>query len=487
MSDFDEGPNDGLDQRLGALRSVSGLPPTVAELHARRRQQQHRQRRLLALAGSGLAVLLVVAVALSVAFLRDAGERHDVGGHGPDTAGVVTTTAVPPPPSSPTTGGPPTSGSPTTATSPSTLPPTTSAGPRAVGPPDGPVPAGFVPVSVTFDSPDHGWVLGDAPCATPPCTSLLRTRDGGRTWHGIPAPAASVQTEGSTIAGGGARQVARVRFATDTDGWAFGTSLYATHDDGATWAPVALSGVSGDQVIALEASNGTAWALVAHCNANPNRCGSVSLYRSSVGSDAWQPVGEPLNAIVRPGETSGASALLVVHGENRWVVVGATVYGGPPEQPLQPLATPCGDPASEDAPFPGSIAVSDDSHLDLMCVSPFAATGHTTKQLMGSTDAGRHWTNSGGPTFSPSGQDGLADRGDGVLLSAESSVAAQIRRTSDNGASFSQVLSDKEGQGRTWADLGFTTRDQAVVVSVGWVLHLSRDAGATWSPMSFGS
>ena len=82
-----------------------------------------------------------------------------------------------------------------------TAPPsaTPTASPAATGPAGGPVPAAFKPVSVTFISTQTGWALGTATCAHPPCTSLVRTRDGGRTWKGIPAPVASTNTGDGSV------------------------------------------------------------------------------------------------------------------------------------------------------------------------------------------------------------------------------------------------------------------------------------------------
>jgi len=61
--------------------------------------------------------------------------------------------------------------------------------------PSGPVPPNFQPSSVTFVSPDIGWVIGQAgtpgQCANANrdiCTSIVRTDDAGKTWHGGPAP-----------------------------------------------------------------------------------------------------------------------------------------------------------------------------------------------------------------------------------------------------------------------------------------------------------
>jgi photosystem II stability/assembly factor-like uncharacterized protein len=56
-------------------------------------------------------------------------------------------------------------------------------------PSDGPVPARFAATSVTFVSADEAFVLGTAPCAHAPCTSVVRTLDRGQSWVGLPADA----------------------------------------------------------------------------------------------------------------------------------------------------------------------------------------------------------------------------------------------------------------------------------------------------------
>src|SRR5580658_1050206 len=99
----------------------------------------------------------------------------------------------------------------------------------AVRPAAGPVPSGFRPASVTFVSASLGWVLGSAPCTHKPCTSIVRTTDGGRHWAGIPAP----RFELATFAG--TRGLDRLRFADASDGFAFGSQLWATHNGGASW------------------------------------------------------------------------------------------------------------------------------------------------------------------------------------------------------------------------------------------------------------
>ncbi len=111
--------------------------------------------------------------------------------------------------------------------------------------------AGFQPASVTFVSPSAGFVLGTQACATGSCTTLGATADAGRTWvkAGVLPPALT----------GDAQGVRKVRFATASDGWAFGPQLWSTHDGGRSWRQVPEPGPVSD----VEASGGVAYAIVA--------------------------------------------------------------------------------------------------------------------------------------------------------------------------------------------------------------------------------
>lgn len=74
-------------------------------------------------------------------------------------------------------------------------------------------------------------------CARPPCTSVLRTLDGGGHWVGLPAPRAAltlVETASSATTG----DVSRIRFADPSNGWAYGPGLWATHDGARSWHQV---------------------------------------------------------------------------------------------------------------------------------------------------------------------------------------------------------------------------------------------------------
>ena len=159
-------PEDRLSQLLHSQADSyapgEGLARIEEKAHARRRGRAVRR----------VAVPLLVAVviaAIAVPLLSRGSTRHSQH-----------VTGQPPSPTAAAAPGQ------TEATSP---PPTTKQAPVArAGPAGGPVPPGFIAASVTFISNSEGWVLGTAPCGSPPCTSVLRTRDGGRSWRGIPAP-----------------------------------------------------------------------------------------------------------------------------------------------------------------------------------------------------------------------------------------------------------------------------------------------------------
>ena len=90
--------------------------------------------------------------------------------------------------------------------------------PTTTVPAGGTVPSGFDPVSFTAVSPSEYWLLGDAPCSNPVCTSIVRTTDGGSHFVGLPAPASPL-LEGQ----GSSTGINTLRFADDLDGYAFAT------------------------------------------------------------------------------------------------------------------------------------------------------------------------------------------------------------------------------------------------------------------------
>ena len=147
----------------------------------------------------------------------------------------------------------------------------------AAAPPGGPVPRGFLPASVTFVSARDGWVLGTTKtCAHAPCTSVLRTTNGGRSWAGIPAPKFRLASLGTS------QGLQRLRFATRRDGFAYGSQLWVTHNGGSSWHRVRqVPGLISD----LETAGGAAYAVTTTGTAQRQ-----TVYESPVGRDAWHRV-----------------------------------------------------------------------------------------------------------------------------------------------------------------------------------------------------
>src|SRR5271169_1684065 len=176
----------------------------------------------------------------------------------------------------------------------------------AAAPAVGPVPPGFQPVSMTFVSASEGWVLGTAPCSHAPCTSVVRTTDGGRSWVGIPAPR-------YPLSNGFGRGLDRLRFADPSDGFAYGSQLWVTHNGGASWRRVRqLPGYIAD----LEASAGRVYA--ASENQKSNR---LTIYESPAGTNSWHRV-TGLPSVIGYAELG----TITLHGTAAWIILGNRLY-----------------------------------------------------------------------------------------------------------------------------------------------------------------
>lgn len=366
----------------------------------------------------------------------------------------------------------PSSSARTTATSgPATASTSTSAHPGV--PAGGPVPRGFTPTSASFISASQGWVLGTAPCTGAVCTSVLRTRDGGRHWRGIPAPSATLGQPDSGRNG----DVSVLRFATPRDGWAGVGRLYSTHDGGASWQRRQV-GPSTSVISNIETGGGYVFATVDGCpSQGSSACSfSVRVYASPIDRDSWVPV----SPAYRGG--NGASGL-VVHGANWYLPTAGGIAIGTGTGAPRPAANPCPVDGTGQRPRP-VLAVADPAHLDALCVGPGAA-GSARWQLYGTVDGARTWVRAGGPHLEFSGVQGIADNTRGVLLAAASSGASAVLRTTDDGVRFGSSTVSAPPGGIPWADLGFTTPTQAVVVSLDTALYLSHDAGASFQRVVF--
>jgi photosystem II stability/assembly factor-like uncharacterized protein len=328
---------------------------------------------------------------------------------------------------------------------------------------NGPVPAGFRPQSVTFVSANEGWVLGTAPCHSAPCTSIVATGDGGRSWHPIPAPRARLTQFGRGTG------VGELRFAGPLDGFAYDPDLYFTHDGGASWHRVRLPGRVGD----LEASGGVVYAAV-----RAGR-GQERIYRSAANTNAWSMVaGLPVGIKGTPGEGT-----ITLHGTSAWIFIGSRLYATSTGTSWFRVQLPC-DRARK--LFADSVAAFDTHRITLLCTG-LPAAGTTAKVVYASGNGGHSFSRAG---TAPSGGDGgvLAEPAPAHIFIASSSGATFIYVSRNGGRTWQTSLFLADG-GKGWNDFGFTTATQGIAVegvpAIGSHLYLTRNGGRTWRRIRF--
>ena len=360
-------------------------------------------------------------------------------------------------------------------------------------PAGGPVPSGFRAQSATFVSSDQGWVLGSAPCATAPCTAVVRTSDDGGSWAGIPAPTDGLENprSGSTVPTG----VSEIRFADNLNGWVFGPDLWSTHDGGEMWSHT-TSGPGAQRVVDLESSGGFVYVATEQCTVQESSCPG-ELWRSSDATDAFQKVAT-FNLAPEVGYTG---SILAIHDTTGYVVIAATVgaIGAPAlyvtanGTTWSPEPNPCPADLGEI-----SVAPVDTVRAAMLC-SGQGAAGSSTKEVLATSDGGHSWVPEG--SAPPSGDGGaLSAASVSTLAIATSSAATQIYRSVNGGTTWSTPLSLNDG-GEGWGDFGFTdsTHGFAVHAPIGryqpasagatpadtGTFFVTTDGGATWSTVAF--
>jgi len=310
-------------------------------------------------------------------------------------------------------------------------------------------------------------VLGTAPCAKPPCTSILRTRDGGASWQGVPAPLAPIGVAYQL----GARAVSTIRFADGSNGWVVGRQLFATHNGGSNWRLVPLP-LDNGVITGLATGGGRVYLSAKSCGYNsPDNCLShTTVYASVIGADEWSPL--------TTSQDRSVTENLVAHGSDWYLTTTRGLYHGVGAAAPKLVGNPC--PAEGSVVTVPRIAVADARHLDAMCAGG-GAGGSASYQLYGTSDGGLHWSKAGPSRREASGLYGIADNAHGVLLAATASGGSEILRSTDDGATLVNAKISTASGGLEWTDLGFTTTNQAVVVLSHTALYLSHDAGSTWS------
>ena len=350
-------------------------------------------------------------------------------------------------------------------------PPASPSAPATPAQPTGSAaPTGFRAASVTFVSSDQAFVLGTAPGAG---TVLLRSLDRGQSWVRLAAPNVTLGRPGSS-----GPHVWGVRFASPGHGFIFGKGLWETTDGGAHWA---LDATPAGSILSLATIDGQVLALA---STNPGGAPATLLRRPLAGG-SWTAV-----ATVKSPDLLDSNDLISTQAGTAAVLDGTSVLvttnGG---LTVHHRATPSAlQPAT-----PSSVAVTSSGSLALLIAGPGAA-GSVEKVVFTSADLGAHWAKAGTP--SREGDPGtLAGGNPSSLLLTAASGASWVFRSASGGHAWATALTYGDG-GLGWADLGFTTPTNAVVIHgpadksgngdgrPGQLL-LSSNGGATWQVVSF--
>lgn len=325
---------------------------------------------------------------------------------------------------------------------------------------------GFQPLSMTAVSEQEFWVLGtDGFCSSCSAT-ILHTQDGGRTFSALPAPPFTFAHDSQSPE---PTTVNDLRFADPMNGWAFGPSLWSTHDGGQHWQRL-----SGFQYLErLEpGGGGYVYAVTDSCGVplNASVC-TVQLHRARATGDAW-------SVVLQLSMPSGPPPSLGVHGDSVWLMNGAELYGSSDDgMSFAKLKGPC------DAGLGGGI-----SPVSATVLWGFCPTG-TQGFPWRSTDSGRTVSTGAGAGTSVRG---CSNGGMVAPLSASTAFvincgASRLVETSDGGSSYHPV-SAIAGNEAWW--IGFT--DPAVgyvIVPTADAMHSqlwrTSDSGAHWTQLRF--
>lgn len=335
----------------------------------------------------------------------------------------------------------------------------------------GPVPRGFRPYSVTSVSGGVTFLLGDAPCSTVPCTSVVRSTDGGRSWTGLPAPRAPLpRWQAGRVSPGST--VRDLRFASIRDGWAFGGALYATHDGARTWRPVDVGG----SVLDLATDGSTTYAVVATCNAQGFTCEHARLRSTPTSADRWRDVAGVAGGNGGQISLSGRGGiLLLTGGSGRNSLFVRTGSGWQPAAP-----PPC--PTSVSAVSASAAS----ARLFTFCGEGAAGSVYLTTYV--SDLAGKAWQRQPGPALQvPNGEVSAAGATAEVVLVAAGSPdrGGRLARSADGGRSWADAAVPQLANG--WRYVGASSASSLVGLPAqpDGSVWTSDDAGLHWAAYRF--
>ena len=344
-----------------------------------------------------------------------------------------------------------------------TATPTTAPAPSP-SPSGQPVASGFQPESVTAISEDDFWVLGASGCSSSLCASkILQTVDGGRSFSTIQVPPSYYLAGNDPTPG--PPTVTDIRFADPSNGWVFGNTLWATHNDGGTWSQLTF----GNHLLGVEqlepGANGYVYAVFEICTDPTTAVGcTYPLMRSQAGTNTWSVISPPGNPVGRPS--------IGVHGDTLWVMyfgrsTGLEWKSTDDGRSWERGAMPC-EPDLGGVFDPVSSSV----------IWAFCGTGMDGSPAV-STDGGAAWS------YQPGANAMFTNGAFVAALSAQHGFVGGggggLEVTHDGGETYQQIpgLNGAFWAGFTDSEVGYVlTQNQNTGVSQLW---RTTNAGDTWS------
>ena len=187
-------------------------------------------------------------------------------------------------------------------------------------------------ISMSFPTPERGYVLSLFDCATTTCAALRSTDEASSSWSAVPLPRQLDQ--GLKLASWGTYNTAyptlNVHFADASNGWIYGVvpapvtrtstnpnwvnRLWSTHDGGKTWSEVRLDPRS---LGVIQMASHGAWTYLFGASF---QVGRALLLATPSNSDQWKS-----KSSARIGLPAGGTQLagtFTFAGSNGWFVAG---------------------------------------------------------------------------------------------------------------------------------------------------------------------
>jgi hypothetical protein len=342
------------------------------------------------------------------------------------------------------------------------------------------LPAGFRAQSISFVSPQDGWILGVGNCGQTTCTTVLGTTNGGGVWGVVGTINAPLTYD--RIGG-----VTGIRMADDLHGWAFGPSLWATADGGHTWHKQPIPG-GGRMVPVLAADADGVYALVSTCRLNqtPSSCTPATLWKTTPDGTTFTKTRLKLRAglVTNTARMSMHDnvAYLIVPAETGAEVVKVTTDG----TTWKSRPDPCTAPDEEIA----DVTAVSDTEVGILCIGD-PGFSQSTKHMYKSNNTGQTDTRFGAISRSGIVSQLTATPGGRFLLTSWGAEGSWIYRSNGGGPWTEPVGLNDGGEG--WNDVTMVSN------SVGFVVHgpaalfpgnragqlaETTNRGVTWTPVS---